>query len=54
MGKFEKYINVLTSDHLSRVVSSEQVDSFLSAKSLTEQRQIFDNWSTDKLKEVYW
>ena len=54
MGKFEKYISVLTSDHLSHVLPSKQVDSFLSAGSLTEQKQIFDDWSTDKLKEVYW
>ena len=53
-GKFEKYIIELSRDFLPHVVSDEQIDVFLSAPSLDEQRRLFDQLLTDKLKEIYW
>ena len=52
-GKFEKFIIALSRDIVPSLLSSEQVDAFLSAQSLDEQRRLFDEWPTEKLKALY-
>ena len=54
MGKFEKYLIVFSREHLSHMLSKEQIDVFLDSTSLDEQKQTFDQWPLDKLCESYW
>lgn len=44
----------LSREYLPPVLSCEQVDAFMSAQSLEEQRLVFDQWPIDNLKEAYW
>ena len=41
------------SEFLVGVVSNQEVDHFLSASSLEEQREIFDHWPLDKFRDAY-
>ena len=43
----------LPSELLVGVVSAQEVDHFLSACSLEEQREIFDSWPLDKFRDAY-
>ena len=43
----------LPSELLVGVVSNQEVDHFLSACSLEEQREIFDSWPLDKFRDAY-
>ena len=53
MGTFDKYALGFSREKLSGVLSAEQVDEFLSAPSLEEQRQLFDLWPVQKLRQAY-
>lgn len=53
-GIFEKYILELSTEHLPKVVTSEQIDALFSAKSVEEQRRVFEQMPRDQLKEALW
>ena len=53
LGKFERHTLSFSRDYMQRVVPPEQVDRFLSATSLEEQRELFDHWPIEKLRDAY-
>ena len=52
-SRLEKYIATYHNEHLSKVVSVEEIDGFLAAKSLEEQRSLFQKLPLDKIGEIH-
>lgn len=54
-GLLESYILELSTEHLPKVVRNEQIDALFSAKSVEEQRKVFEQLPIDRLEEtIYW
>ena len=54
-GLLESYILELSTEHLPNVVRNEQIDALFSAKSVEEQRKVFEQLPIDRLEEtIYW
>jgi len=49
----EQYIATYHDEHLPKVVSREEIDGFLAAKSLEEQRSLFEKLPLDKIGELH-
>ena len=51
-SRLEKYVATYHDEHLPKVVSREQIDGFLAAKSLEEQKSLFEKLPIDKIREL--
>ena len=52
-GLLEKNVISMYSETLHEVVPNQQIDVFFSAKSLEEQRELFDQMPLDNLKKFF-
>ena len=50
-GRLQRWIRKIR-DVLYKSIDADQVDKFLTAKSLTEQNALFEQLPLDKLKEI--
>lgn len=52
-SRLEQYIATYHDEHLPKVVSREEIDGFLAAKSLEEQKSLFEKLPLDKIGELH-